>query len=506
MMEEHTKRTRNKILKILNSYPFTLLVVILIVFESSLHVAEVLIEQDIREKIVDECTEVKNFIQKLGQPQHDTVDTSSLMNNVIIATNNFLNVYDVTRRDNQSKCSHYSHASTEDDFVFTMDFTQDQNSNLCGTSSELGHFDISQVFTQADQFLQDLSHSFRIFALGIIIFMSVETSLRMFCTGFIFLKRKIEVFDAIIVFTSLIFDCSFYSRSFQKSSIVVMLLLPWRLIRIVSSLIAALNSKHRRQVKSLSIGKKKIEEKYIKIAKQFQVVKGNEDNLIKLCKLKGATSREINLCVYKGTSHMTVDPNCTIASMMLLGGSVNMSYGGNMIADSFREPQTMNKDPNNNDIDIANVTSKSSLSVYMRPSITDNHQSLQIPMSGNRSLHIPKSDNTSIHIPKCNNTSLQIPTSKKTRKQLTSKNTENISVIPKSSTPFLFPAPNFFSPSNFLTPFYLTTPLNTPQTVFFPDNFDSNLVRERLLNEGPSSQKEAKQQKLDVPDILITED
>lgn len=192
---------------------------------------------------------------------------------------------------------------------------------------------------------------------------------------------------------------------------------------------------------------------------------------------------------------MTVDPNCTIASMMLLGGSVNMSYGGNMIADSFREPQTMNKDPNNNEIDKANVTSKSSLSVYIRPSITDNHQSLQIPMSGNRSLHIPKSDNTSILIPKSHNTSLQIPTSKKARKQVpTSKNTDNISVIPKSSTPFLFPAPNFFSPSNFLTPFYLTTPLNTPQTVFFPDNFDSNLARERLLNEGPSSQKEAKQQ------------
>lgn len=131
---------------------------------------------------MDECTEVKNFIQKLGHPQHDTVDTSSLMNNIIIATNNFLNVYDVTRRDNQSKCSHYSHASTEDEFVFTMDFTQDQNSIVCGTSSELGHFDISQVFTQADQFLQDLSHSFRIFALGIIIFMSVEVLFNFTCS------------------------------------------------------------------------------------------------------------------------------------------------------------------------------------------------------------------------------------------------------------------------------------------------------------------------------------
>lgn len=471
--------------------------VILIVFESSFHVAEVLIEQDIRETIVDECTEVRNFIQKLGNSGHESVDTSSLMNKVIIATNNFLNVYDVTKRDNQSKCFYYSHASTEE-LVFTMDFIQEQNSIVCGTLSELGHFDISQVFIQADQFLQDLSHAFRIFALGIIIFMSVETSLRIFCTGFLFLKRKIEVFDALIVFTSLIFDCSFYSRSFQKSSIVVMLLLPWRLIRIVSSLIAALSSKHRRQVKSLSIGKKKIEEKYIKIAKQFQIVKGNEDNLIKLCKLKGATGREINLCVYKGTSHMTVDPNCTIASMMLLGGSMNMSpHGGSMMADSFREQQSMNKDTNNNDDNKENITSKSSVSFFLRPSITDNNQSLQIP----------ESKNTSIQIPNSNNTSLQIPTSKTTTKQIpTSKNTANISVIPNSSTPFLFPAPNFFSPSNFLTPFYLPTPLNTAQTVFFPDNFDSNLARERFLNKRPPSQKEANQQKMDVPDILITED
>ena len=44
-----------------------------------------------------------------------------------------------------------------------------------------------------------------------------------------------QVFDAFVVFTSLILDCVFYNGEFKSSSTIILLLLPWRIIRMFNS-------------------------------------------------------------------------------------------------------------------------------------------------------------------------------------------------------------------------------------------------------------------------------
>nr|KAG5692596.1 hypothetical protein BaRGS_024016 [Batillaria attramentaria] len=83
------------------------------------------------------------------------------------------------------------------------------------------------------------STTLHIVSLVILSFMVVETLLKLLCMGTGFLKKRFEVFDAFIVISSFALDFVFLDSRWYETgkdaTTILVLLLPWRVVRIVNN-------------------------------------------------------------------------------------------------------------------------------------------------------------------------------------------------------------------------------------------------------------------------------
>ncbi|XP_067685539.1 uncharacterized protein [Haliotis asinina] len=144
---------------------------------------------------------------------------------------------------------------------------------------------------------EEMGHGFHLTSVAILSLLVFITALKIGATVPRFFRSKMQVFDAVVILISFIIDLVFIEgvMSMDVSNYVIVLtfLLPWRIIRILNSLIVAVMDKHRFQMKLLYKQKKKIDKQYQEaheknkqLLKQLESIKG-------LCSEKGITSLEL---------------------------------------------------------------------------------------------------------------------------------------------------------------------------------------------------------------------
>nr|KAI8759895.1 Voltage-gated hydrogen channel 1 [Biomphalaria glabrata] len=83
------------------------------------------------------------------------------------------------------------------------------------------------------------------------------------CSGSHFFKRKIQVFDAIVIIASFAVDLTFIKGlaefAVDDSIFVLVFLLPWRVIRVVNSLVMAVIDHEHVKLRLLYSRKKKLD-------------------------------------------------------------------------------------------------------------------------------------------------------------------------------------------------------------------------------------------------------
>ncbi|XP_064600947.1 uncharacterized protein LOC135467116 [Liolophura sinensis] len=90
---------------------------------------------------------------------------------------------------------------------------------------------------------QQVAHAFHFASITILGILMVETLFKIFFEGREFLNKKIEMFDAFVVIVSFIIDLAFLegitTLPLQESAYILSFILPWRVIRVVNSLVVA---------------------------------------------------------------------------------------------------------------------------------------------------------------------------------------------------------------------------------------------------------------------------
>lgn len=150
---------------------------------------------------------------------------------------------------------------------------------------------------------EEIGHAFHLASISILAVLVAGTILKMICFGSRFFKRKLEVFDATILIVSFIVDLIFVKGlpryKIEEFVFILAFLLPWRVIRVVNSLVVAVKDHEHFRLKLVYSRKKKI----ISVLKQkelkLSLFQNQIDSLRKLCISQGITDSQINQCLFQ---------------------------------------------------------------------------------------------------------------------------------------------------------------------------------------------------------------
>ncbi|CAH1780943.1 unnamed protein product [Owenia fusiformis] len=174
-------------------------------------------------------------------------------------------------------------------------------SALCGNNTD-HHGDHSH------DLLHELTHAFHLGSLTVLSIMVFEKILRLFAFGKYFFHSKLEVFDAFVVFTSWLLDIilieGVWANSEVQAALLLVLLLPWRVIRIVNCFIMVFKEKYKIEIKMLASGKKQAEKKTVSIARQVLRYKSEIKALRGVCRKHGVDEETVGACHVKATKSL----------------------------------------------------------------------------------------------------------------------------------------------------------------------------------------------------------
>ncbi|XP_076449988.1 uncharacterized protein LOC143286331 [Babylonia areolata] len=110
---------------------------------------------------------------------------------------------------------------------------------------------------------EDIAHAFHLTSVTLLAILMFESLLKAFCAGLTFFKRRLETFDLFIVVVSFIVDVVFMQIlprfKIQDFVFILAFLLPWRVIRVVNSLVVAVQDHEHFRLKMVYSRKKKIQ-------------------------------------------------------------------------------------------------------------------------------------------------------------------------------------------------------------------------------------------------------
>ncbi|XP_062621214.1 uncharacterized protein LOC134282845 [Saccostrea cucullata] len=144
----------------------------------------------------------------------------------------------------------------------------------------------------------DLAHYFHYCSIAILAVLAVENILKAFSSGKEYFENKLEVFDGFIVVASFIVDLVFIkglsAYKVQKFVVILAFLVPWRVVRVVNSLVVAVIDHEHFRMKLMYKQKKQI-------AAELKAAKANTKDLQicfeamrKLASSAGVSAKEID--------------------------------------------------------------------------------------------------------------------------------------------------------------------------------------------------------------------
>ncbi|XP_046364842.1 uncharacterized protein LOC124141029 isoform X2 [Haliotis rufescens] len=216
-----------------------------------------------------------------------------------------------------------------------------------------------QHFHSEYEKIHEVSTGIHLGSLAILSIMVIETFIKLFCVGLKFFKKKFEVFDAFIVIASFALDFIFLDSRWYETgkdaTTILVLLLPWRVVRIVNSFLMTVNHKHHIEMMTIKRAKKKSEVKNAKLNTLLAEIRKDVQLLVALCKSKDIPEIEISACVYgKGRHNATIAAMSSFASLMLISTlGKNAIYEDEIYGKLFREAladEDEDEDENGNDV------------------------------------------------------------------------------------------------------------------------------------------------------------
>ncbi|XP_052245235.1 uncharacterized protein LOC127854215 [Dreissena polymorpha] len=132
-----------------------------------------------------------------------------------------------------------------------------------------------------------------------------------------------KVFDVCIVIISFVLDVVFIDSKWYESrkdaTTILVLLMPWRVVRIVNSFLMTINHKHHIEMLTLRRAKKRVDLKLKKLRHLMLEMRRDIDLLIGLAKQHGATEPEIVNCIYgQGRGTKSLAAITGLASLMFI--------------------------------------------------------------------------------------------------------------------------------------------------------------------------------------------
>ncbi|XP_045174776.2 uncharacterized protein LOC123536056 [Mercenaria mercenaria] len=135
--------------------------------------------------------------------------------------------------------------------------------NIVKNTSQLLAGDTTTHSKYDVEIIGEIAHIFHYCSIAILAVIMIETFLKAVCAGRSFFHRKIEVFDAFVVVMSFLMDFTFlvflHEIDTKDFVFILAILLPWRVIRVVNSLIVSVKDHEHFRLKLVYKRKKKIQ-------------------------------------------------------------------------------------------------------------------------------------------------------------------------------------------------------------------------------------------------------
>ncbi|XP_013386797.1 uncharacterized protein LOC106156217 [Lingula anatina] len=292
---------RKRLTKYLYSYPLLMAISILSIADAACVVGEVLIDLTLTNGKTEAA---ESYVTSIRQALYDRFPHLKS-----IATES---VSDLIRKISNIHCprpttseSTVSHAPTQTEEpgvlylnVLTGSLTkqavpgQPSNCSLPGDTDQCPH--------ALEHVLKEIGHVLHMLSLFILSSIVFVHCLRIIATKRRFFQYKFQVFDAAVVTISLVLDLAFlkgiWSDDTGEAAVLVLVLVPWRVIRIVNSFVMTVKEKDHIAMKMVKSGRKKALKRVSDLIKQAERHKQEIRALRGLCKKFEAPEDAINAC------------------------------------------------------------------------------------------------------------------------------------------------------------------------------------------------------------------
>lgn len=152
--------------------------------------------------------------------------------------------------------------------------------------------------------VEHLTHAFHLGSLVILSLLVFETFLKIFAMGSHFLNHRLEVFDAFVVTVSWILDLSFYegiwAQPGSEAATILIIILPWRVIRIVNSFVLVIKEKDLVILKVIKQQYRRMVKREKELNNKLEQYRIELRQLQGLCRKHGASEPEITACAPMG--------------------------------------------------------------------------------------------------------------------------------------------------------------------------------------------------------------
>ncbi|XP_069133434.1 uncharacterized protein [Argopecten irradians] len=165
---------------------------------------------------------------------------------------------------------------------------------------------------------EEVAHGLHKASITILAILVIETGIKVFCEGRGIFHRKVEVFDSIIVVVSFTLDLVFIKGltmfPIQKYVFILAFLVPWRVIRVVNSLIVAVMDHGHFRLKLLYSQKKKISASLKTTKQELKTLRVGMENVRKLCSEAGIPEWKLQQCLdVENNNHNSSKPHTSLA-------------------------------------------------------------------------------------------------------------------------------------------------------------------------------------------------
>ncbi|XP_062605779.1 uncharacterized protein LOC134267592 isoform X2 [Saccostrea cucullata] len=173
--------------------------------------------------------------------------------------------------------------------------------------------------------VETLTHAFHLGSLVILSLLVFETFLKIFAMGSHFLNHRLEVFDAFVVTVSWILDLSFYegiwAQPGSEAATILIIILPWRVIRIVNSFVLVIKEKDLVILKVIKQQYRRLVKREKELTNKLEQYRIELRQLQGLCRKYGAKEPEIVACAPIGRRRTSsiMSGMSSFASLAMIG-------------------------------------------------------------------------------------------------------------------------------------------------------------------------------------------